>query len=76
MKEYKKVDTNNITVHYDEGVDEKTTVIRAIEYEGEVWYNAADIKNHLMSLMGDMVSIRECAEQLGSELKEGLQDER
>jgi hypothetical protein len=76
MKEYKKVDTNNITVHYDEGVDEKTTVIRAIEYEGELWYNAKDIENHLMSLMGDMVSIKGCAEQLTNELKERLQDER
>jgi len=74
MKENKKVDNNNITVHYDEGVDEKTT-IRTIEFEGELWYNAADIKNHLESLMGDMVSIRECAEQLTNELKERLQDE-
>jgi hypothetical protein len=74
MKENKKVDNNNITIRYDEGVDEKTT-IRIIEYDGEIWYNAADIKNHLMSLMGDMVSIRECAEQLTNELKERLQDE-
>lgn len=50
--------------------------IRIMTYDGELWYNAADIKNHLMSLMGDMVSIKECAEQLTNELKEGLQDER
>lgn len=50
--------------------------IRMMTYDGELWYNAADLMKHLMSLMDDMVSIRECAEQLGSELKEGLQDER
>lgn len=72
MKENKKVDTNNITIHYDEGVDEKTTVIRAIEYEGEVWYNAADIENHLKSVMDDMVEVKGYAEKLNDTIKKHL----
>ena len=72
MKEYKNVDTNNITIRYDEGVDEKTTVIRAIEYEGEVWYNAKDIENHLKSVMDGMVEVKGYAEKLSDTIKKRL----
>ena len=72
MKEYKNMDTNNITVHYDEGVDEKTTVIRAIEYEGEVWYNAKDIENHLKSVIDGMVEVKGYAEKLNDTIKKHL----
>ena len=72
MKEYKNMDTNNITFHYDEGVDEKTTVIRAIEYEGEVWYNAKDIENHLKSVIDGMVEVKGYAEKLNDTIKKHL----
>ena len=72
MKEYKKMDTNNITIRYDEGVDEKTTVIRAIEYEGEVWYNAKDIESHLKSVIDGMVEVKGYAEKLNDTIKKHL----
>ena len=71
MKEYKKVDTN--TIHYDKGAgNDKTTVIRAIEYEGEVWYSATDIESHLKSVIDGMVEVKGYAKKLGDTIKKHL----
>lgn len=62
MKEYKKVDN-------DKSCKE---TIRAIEYEGEVWYNAADIENHLKSVIDGMVEVKGYAEKLNNTIKKHL----
>jgi len=63
------------TIHYDKGAGDEKTTIRTIEFDGELWYNASDIKSHLKALTDDVVGIKECAEQLNNELKEKLQYE-
>ena len=46
--------------------------IRMMTYDGEVWYNAKDIENHLKSVIDGMVEVKGYAEKLNDTIKKRL----